>query len=176
MGTCTIHYNDIFDELFKGILYEDNQNEDSLENKKLFIRSIQESLADLEEIKKPLIKANLFTSASLMPKVIAWIKEQPIASKYKIVSSGPFIIDINSCEVSKGEAANYLRDHYYASKDIKIIALGDEENDLEALKNADIAFAPQWARKSVLECADHVLDTERSLIAQVMEFLDRAVK
>lgn len=71
-------------------------------------------------------------------KLMAEIKEE-LAKKYKgilnIVQSSKMYLEITDKEASKGAALNFLK-KYWNLSDEEVIASGDQDNDIELLKNA----------------------------------------
>lgn len=53
------------------------------------------------------------------------------------------LVEIISKDADKGKAVHFLKDYYKnQGKDVKILCIGDFENDISMLKEADIAFCP----------------------------------
>ncbi len=79
--------------------------------------------------------------------------------------------------ISKGSALAYIRDMYYSGEEGLIFAaVGDNENDLEMLQEADYAFAMGNATENVKAAAVKVLkDNSHPCIPQILDYLDSVV-
>lgn len=87
------------------------------------------------------------------------------------VRSGKKYLDIVSGEASKGIALSELRTITGAEK---VIAVGDNMNDISMLQTADISFAVDNAEDSVKETADFQAPSNNdSAIAYIVEQLDK---
>ncbi len=85
------------------------------------------------------------------------------------VRSGKKFLDIVSGEASKGIALKELRAISGAKT---VVAVGDNMNDIDMLKEADISFAVENAEKSVKEIADYVtVDNNSDAIKNIIEGL-----
>ena len=75
-----------------------------------------------------------------------------------IVSSSFDCLDIMAKGVSKGSALAYLRTFASAFRPIRwVVAVGDNENDLEMLAEADLAVVPENGVHPARSVADHVV-------------------
>lgn len=82
-----------------------------------------------------------------VPKILAVIEnnnlmneiKEELSNKYRgiltIVQSSKTYLEITDCKASKGEALNFLK-KYWNLKDGDILASGDQDNDIEMLKQA----------------------------------------
>lgn len=87
------------------------------------------------------------------------------------VRSGKKYLDIVSGEASKGIALAELRGHLGVDK---VIAVGDNMNDISMLQAADISFAVDNAEKSVKEIADFTAPSNNDdAIAYIIDKLDK---
>lgn len=82
------------------------------------------------------------------------------------------LLDVMASGVSKGAALKKLRDIYKDSWRL-VVAIGDNDNDFEMLKQADIAIAVSNATDKVKSVSDHIISHhEIPCMPQVMEILD----
>ena len=84
-----------------------------------------------------------------VPKILGVIEDKNLMQEIKkdlsekyngvltIVQSSPIYLEINDKNASKGNALNFLKS-YWNLKDEEILASGDQDNDIELLKNAGI--------------------------------------
>jgi len=72
-----------------------------------------------------------------------------------VVQSAPGLIDIMNDNVSKGSALKTLADLYGISTD-EIMAMGDNDNDIEMIQIAGVGVAMENARDSVKAVADDI--------------------
>ena len=67
--------------------------------------------------------------------------KQELAEKYKneltIVQSAPTYLEITDTNASKGNALNFLKEYWNLSDD-EVLASGDQDNDIDMVKNAGI--------------------------------------
>ncbi|GHS94048.1 hydrolase [Synergistales bacterium] len=78
----------------------------------------------------------------------------------EIVPGGTEFLDILAKGVSKGDAFDRFLSRLPARPEIIVVA-GDHLNDIEILRRADIAAAPENAHRRVLEIADFIMPTAR---------------
>lgn len=92
--------------------------------------------------------------------------------KFNLTFSTPIYYEMTCKGGNKGDsvrkAANYL-----GIQPEKICCVGDSNNDIAMLNAAGISFAPQNARKEVLELADVIVpDNNHDTLKGVVEYLD----
>ncbi len=83
------------------------------------------------------------------------IEEVKIIDGLTVVQSAPALMDIMNASVSKGKAIQKLADIYEISTD-EIMAMGDNDNDIEMLQTAGVGVAMDNAKESVKAVADDV--------------------
>lgn len=90
-------------------------------------------------------------------KLMAEIKTD-LTKKYqgqlKIVQSSPIYLEINDVGASKGEALNFLKEYWNLSTD-EVLASGDQDNDIEMLKNAGIKVCVGSNSAQLAKIADY---------------------
>lgn len=86
----------------------------------------------------------------------------------------PFLIDVTKKGVNKGTYIKVIRE-YFGSKgitDLKIICVGDYENDVDMLLSADVSVCPSNAIDKVKSICSHVLcDHDKGAIADLIKRL-----
>lgn len=96
-------------------------------------------------------------------------KIEPLfAHKFKFVTSSPRFLELNAIGCSKAVGIEFLRKYYGGN--ITIYAVGDYENDIEMLCEADFAVCPENSLGSVKAIADFCLcDCNDGVIADLYE-------
>ena len=86
------------------------------------------------------------------PKIVEEVKA---IEGLTVVQSAPTLMDIMNDDVSKGKAISALADIFNISTD-EIMAMGDNDNDVEMIKTAGIGVAMGNARDAVKAVADDI--------------------
>ncbi len=101
-----------------------------------------------------------------VPKILAVIEDKILMEKVKnelkqkyngiltIVQSSPIYLEVNNINASKGHALNFLKE-YWNIKTEEVLASGDQDNDIDLLKNAGIKACVGSNSKKLLEIADY---------------------
>lgn len=100
--------------------------------------------------------------------------QEVFKDKYKIdvTRSGNEFLEILPDGASKGQALKEIINLYNLDKN-KVIAVGDDMNDAEMLKECGIAFCPQNASEAVKIYADYItVNNNIGVIAAIVNFLD----
>ena len=96
------------------------------------------------------------------------------SDKYLCFRSFDCFAEIVDKNVSKGRRISYMKD-YYKSKgidDLKVYCIGDYENDIDMLKNADKAFCPSNAIDDVKATCNHILcDHDDGAVADMIKMI-----
>ncbi len=88
--------------------------------------------------------------------------------------SSSWILEMQYPHITKALGLQKLKKCLDGAKKRTVIACGDYENDMEMLKAADVAVAPDNALDEVKSLADHVLcHCKDGLIADVIEAIER---
>lgn len=92
-------------------------------------------------------------------RVTGWVDylKQKLPELY-IVKSTPYFCEISNPEAKKSCAVEFLS-NYYGIKKEEILAIGDQNNDIELLKSGGIAVAMGNATDELKKHADYVTDT-----------------
>jgi len=128
---------------------------------------------------------NSFNELNLhdVPKILAIITDpkkmqetkEELSEKYKniltIVQSSKIYLEINDINASKGNALNFLK-KYWNIKDEEVIASGDQDNDIELLKNAGIKICVGKNSKELEKIANyHCKDVNSNELVNLIERL-----
>lgn len=149
------------------------QEEKMTETKQILNNLLYRDMTSFEEIGEPLYKVVIMADTNTIEKIRKYLQERFVREKYMISASAPFNIEITALGASKGQAGLYIVKNLYKQQRLKWIALGDEENDVDALQNAYYSFAPGEAESKVGAYADKLLDSRKGMVKQVLEFLEK---
>lgn len=90
-----------------------------------------------------------------------------------VIRSGDKFLEIVPQNSSKGSGLKEIIDLYKLDKN-KVIAVGDDMNDAEMLKESGISFCPENASNSVKRYANHItVNNNEGVIASIVEFIER---
>ncbi len=109
------------------------------------------------------------------PETMKKIKEE-LQEKYKnvltIVQSSNCYLEITDKNASKGSALNFLKE-YWNLKDEEVLASGDQDNDVELLKNAGIKISVGNKSEELLKVAQYHCKSVNSneLVKYIEEFI-----
>lgn len=106
-------------------------------------------------------------------KVTMW--KDYLQTKYPnlcIVKSTPHFCEVCHAEATKGHAVNFLKD-YWGFKKEEILAIGDQNNDIDLLKAGGIKVAMGNATEELKSIADYVTDTvnQNGFVKAVEKFI-----
>lgn len=98
--------------------------------------------------------------------------------EYNWCHSEKTIFEIQKKGYNKGIHIEKLREYYRRrGVDVKIYVCGDYENDLEMLREADVAVCPENAIDSVKDVCDLCLcDHKQGVIADLIEHIEREIR
>lgn len=92
-------------------------------------------------------------------RVTGWVSALQIKMpELYIVKSTPYFCEISNCEAKKSCAVEFLSKYWGIDKN-EILAIGDQNNDIELLKSAGIAVAMGNATDELKTYADYITDT-----------------
>ncbi len=92
-------------------------------------------------------------------KVTSWVEE--LTKKYSelyIVKSTPYFCEIGNIEAKKSSGVDYLRELWGFERE-EVMAIGDQNNDIELLKAGGVAVAMGNATRELKKYANFVTDT-----------------
>ena len=103
---------------------------------------------------------------------------EKFGEEYNWCHSEKTIFEFQRKGYNKGVHIGRLRDYYRAQgQDVTVYVCGDYENDLEMLREADVAVCPENAIDSVKKICDLCLcDHKQGTIADLIEHLERQIK
>ena len=81
------------------------------------------------------------------------IMKKEYGERYEFDRSWPFEAEMHTKGSGKGDAVRFLRE-FYGEKVKKVICVGDYENDISMIMEADVGIAVENAMESVKEVAD----------------------
>lgn len=116
-----------------------------------------------------------------VPKILAVIEDknsmekikQELKEKYKgtlaIVQSAPMYLEINDIKATKGSALCFLK-KYWSLADDEVIASGDQDNDVEMLKEAGFSISVGSNSKKIKEVAKYqAKDVNSNELVKIIE-------
>lgn len=123
-----------------------------------------------EVIKRLAIDGDL----SVTDQAVQMVRENfpDLAASY----SAPGRIDVLKKGITKGSAVKWLKDHYFKN-DIYILCAGDNVNDLDMIREADISFAVGNAVGDLKKEADVILPScDTPCILEMMRWIDGSIE
>ncbi len=109
-----------------------------------------------------------------IPEFAQYCRELEDADKCEFITSGRIFHEMLPKNCSKGEAMLRFIEHY-GLHDRMTAAMGDYDNDIEMLRNADLAACPSSAQECVKDVCDIVTgsDSENDSVADVIDMILR---
>jgi len=98
---------------------------------------------------------------------------------YNCFRSYHTIAEAVGSHVTKGNMIACLREYYAAQglNDLLVCCIGDYENDIDMLKNADVAFCPSNALDAVKAVSHHILcHHDQGAIADMIEVIGKEIE
>ncbi|WP_426351316.1 HAD-IIB family hydrolase [Alloiococcus sp. CFN-8] len=172
----TVYFGDCEDELREGLKQFSDIGVNAEDHFIDFFKTLTNKLVTLEEINEPIYKFLIVGGIDRMKELKEYLLEKYDSLGYLIVSSAPFNVEVNSLQASKGQAGDFLKKEYFKDREYTVIALGDGENDIDALKRADYSFAANNASNEIKAAADYVLKENLGVIRQVLNFIDSSLR
>lgn len=96
------------------------------------------------------------------------------ADRYLCFRSSKSFAEVVDKTVSKGRRISYMKELYRSRgiHNLKVLCIGDYENDIDMLKAADVAFCPSNAIDEVKAICRHILcDHDEGAIAHMIELI-----
>lgn len=127
----------------------------------------------VEQMPFPWIKVMLAAKATQLAAVEAYLKFRP--GRFRMVYSESYFLELLPPDISKGRALKELV-RYLGVPNLKVVALGDNLNDLEMIQTADLGIAvanahPRLQQAAKLCYAHH----DDHVIAQVVNHLEQQI-
>ena len=106
-----------------------------------------------------------------MDKLIEYVRSNGFDG-VDFVRSAPEYYEILPQNISKGYALNMMRE-VCNMQDFTFVSVGDYNNDIEMIQQADIGFCPSNAAPDVKAAADIILEQscEQDAVAAVIEYI-----
>lgn len=121
--------------------------------------------------KEKLYKAVLISSPALLTEVRTRLK--PYENAFTITTSDPYILEIQPKGISKSFQFPYLKSLYDGAE---LWCIGDYNNDLEMLRNADVAVCPQNAVPEIKAIAHHeVCHCRDGALADMIDLIEKSI-
>ncbi|HHW00770.1 MAG TPA: HAD family phosphatase [Clostridiaceae bacterium] len=133
--------------------------------------------ATIEEVPDGWYKVILAWEHEKLEEVEKYILENIIneESPFYVVYSEPFFLEILSKEASKGRALKELIQMLQISRS-KVIAVGDNMNDIDMIEVAGIGIAVENAHEQLKKVADYCFpDNDNHAVSKIVEWLDKKV-
>lgn len=148
-----IHLNLYLDD----VLYVEQDNETIRRYTKA--RYIDYQVCSFDDLKLENINKILAIDYSDPEKVSGWVEALKIEyPELYIVTSTPYFCEISHPDAKKSTAVEYLCKLWQISKD-EVLAIGDQNNDIELLKAGGVKVAMGNATDELKTYADYVTDT-----------------
>ncbi|MBO5060543.1 MAG: HAD family phosphatase [Clostridia bacterium] len=124
------------------------------------------------EVKEPWKKVILVVSTETIPEIKRVIAESEFYGFYDFMQSSPVYYEILPKGARKGTGLERLVQLIGADKN-RVIAVGDNENDISMIKTAAFGIAVANAAESLREIADMVtVSNNESALAKIIDALD----
>ena len=92
-------------------------------------------------------------------RVTGWVDEMSKRfPELYIIKSTPYFCEFSPKEATKACAVNFLK-KYWGLKDDEVLAIGDQDNDIELLKSGGIRVAMANGTQELKDVADYITDT-----------------
>lgn len=129
-------------------------------------------ISDIDKIEKPWLKLLFAQEPEETDALEQKILKSNFAKDYKLVRSHAYYYEIMDKSISKGFAIETICREYNIPRE-RVIAIGDNDNDLEMLKFAGISAAPSNGSDDALKEADIITrDNNNSAVADLIEKLE----
>ncbi|MCA9380628.1 Cof-type HAD-IIB family hydrolase [Candidatus Dojkabacteria bacterium] len=130
-------------------------------------------LLEASDIPKILIKADSLTKADKIKNYLISNFNEQISVKVNSLKDNIYAIDVNSIEVSKATAIEFLIDYMNLDK-YEIVAIGDNMNDISLFEHAGYKIAMGNAVDELKSIADFVTDSvdEQGIIKVIDMIID----
>ncbi len=129
----------------------------------------------LEEVPSPWYKILFAMKQADVDHLRKFISSRPYAQSFQFFQSSPCYYELLKVGTNKGKALNAFRE-IANLKDHKIIAVGDNENDIPFLAAADMGVAVADGEKCLLDVAEKItVRRKEHALADIVEKLDKGI-
>ncbi len=163
-------FEDIGIEIYNG--YEIYIVRENIEIKKHIIKERTTPVTcKLEEVPLPWVKVILACEHKRLKEIENYLKDK--ASHFRTVFSEPQFLELLHSSVSKGDALNRLKDILGYSY-TRTVSVGDNLNDVELIRNAEVGIAVGNSHPYLMEIADMCCcHNDDDAVAQVIEWIEQ---
>lgn len=147
----------------------------SLEKQKSISTSVFHRISHFSLIPHPWMKIAIWDEPPAIKKFAETVDRSRLPERYNFMYSFTHCCEISTRTADKGNALLEVRKMLKGVK--KAVAIGDNENDILMLKNADISFVPSNAVEAAKRCADIVLDRDcnHGAVAHAIRMLEKMI-
>ncbi|MFA7636257.1 MAG: HAD family hydrolase [Monoglobales bacterium] len=126
----------------------------------------------VNEVPLPWLKIVFVMESDYMPVVRSYVESQPYYKDFQFGQSASFLYELLSFGINKGSALPHLVKNLGHIN--KTIAVGDNENDIELLRAADVGYAVADASPLLLSNFTNIAAArEDHVLADIIERLDK---
>ncbi len=133
-----------------------------------------DNYCDYHDVKEPFMKLIFMVEADMMAEFKEELSKTEFFSDYEFIQSSPWYYEVLPKGASKGAAIFKLKDITGAKF---TVGMGDNENDITLVKNADFGAAVKNAADCVKKYADYITvnDNNNSAVAEIINMLDKGM-
>ena len=133
-----------------------------------------EKTDSIESVGGPWLKIVVVTKPEDMAALRNRVQSHPNYKDFQFSQSADFLYEFLNPNINKGTTLPVLRN--ILGNEYKVIALGDNENDIDLLKNADIGFAVADCSPMLSEhCKNFTAPLSGHALADIVEKLDKCL-
>lgn len=126
----------------------------------------------MSKVPRPWLKIVIVTKEENMPALRQHIKSQSYYKNYQFSQSAPFLYEFLIPGANKGTALSQLKN--ILGNKHKVIAVGDNENDIELIKTADVGFSVKDGSHLLLDqCKNITVSQKEHVLVDIIEKLDK---
>lgn len=136
------------------------------------LSSLFKEVSSYKDVSEPWFKIVFAMTDDYMPVVRSHIQSQSYFKNYQFSQSAPWLYELLPFGVSKGSALPKLKE--LLGNKHKVIAIGDNENDIEFLAAADVGFAVADASPLLLDrCKNVTVPLHEHALRDIVDKLDK---
>lgn len=152
-----------------------NMDDEALRLYKLLVKTTPTLVLDkplsqfLEENNLPMYKLVAMVEPQYNSRVLQELSKENFDG-CEVTKSADYLVEVVNSKYSKGTAVEFLANYYGVSLD-KVIAVGDQLNDVSMIEKAGLGIAVKNAEAALKEKADYVCEytNEEGAIADIIE-------
>lgn len=136
------------------------------------MQNFDDNPIEYRDITEEIIKIVFMMEQQYMPDIRRILAESEYAGEYTFSQSSDKYYEILPKGSTKGQAMLELARMLGIDGD-RVVAMGDNENDIDMIRRAKVGIAVANAAKEVLSAADYIMvDNEHNAVAAVIEALE----